>query len=631
MQCRPHRIALAIALLSSPQAFAADEQLPAVVVTATRQPLHVNDSIAGVTVIDRGQIEETPATTLGELLGRQAGIEFTRAGGPGATESVYLRGSNSDHLLVLIDGQRVSSATLGAAALELIPLAQIDHVEILRGTASALYGADALGGVIQIFTRNSDKPGTEFSAGAGNRGSYETSLQHQGRTDAWRYGLSVAGAGTQGINQIRNTDSAYFNADKDGYRNQNASVNAAYDLGDGEIGFRHFLSDSTSKYDTAVVNPVPPWNYLMADADWSMRHEISGTSAWAKKSFTPTWTSSLTVSRGTDEMRSTPSATLGQAHDFFKTRSTQGIWQNDFTLPLGTALVALERLDQAVESTMSYSVASRRISSAVLGWNGDIGKHAIQVNVRVDSNSQFGRKQTQNLGYAYRLTDALKVSMMTGTAFKAPTFNQLYFPAIPGVGIGNPGLKAESAHNQELRVSYNTGQVDASLTYFHKKVRNLINWGDAPAPYFLSPSNIGSATIKGWEGETQVRIGDWSIGGNLTLQDPKDDASGLQLNRRAQTHGLVYVSRQWQQGTARMEATGTGRTFDDPANTRRLGGYGLVNIYVDRKMAPSLTLFGRIENLFDRNYLVSRSNPMFDNSMYYGIGTSFLIGIRYQP
>ncbi|MGE5467954.1 MAG: TonB-dependent receptor domain-containing protein [Ignavibacteria bacterium] len=608
---------------------AADEAT--VVVTATRQPARANQLIAGVAVIDRQQIEESPAQTLGELLGRQPGIQFNRTGGPGGAESVYIRGTNSDHALVLVDGVRVGSATLGTTAFEMIPLSQIERVEILSGPASALYGADALGGVIQIFTRGAGEPGTQAMAGAGNLGTFETSVSHQGVSGQWKYGISAGASGSRGINQIANPDSTFYSPDKDGYRNQNFAVNLAYRFDAGEAGVRYFSSETVNKYDTALWNPtiLPFGGYVNADADWRMHHWVSGSSVWLRNDFSQAWKSTITVSQGVDDTRSTPSANWGEEADLFKTRSNQIVWQNDVTLPVGKLLLGAERLEQQVASTTAYPKTSRTISSLLAGWNGNIGRHSLQANLRRDSNSQFGDKTTHTFGYGYRLTDTLRIAATSGTAFKAPTFNQLYFPPTPGVGIGNANLVPESARSKEVRLAYGTGKVDASLAYFHNHIDNLINWGDAPAPYYLTPTNIGSATIGGWEAAANAAMGDWSAGGSVTLQNPVDDSTNKQLNHRAKRHGAVYLARQYQEWKLRVEATGASYSYDDLANSRKLGGYGLVNLYAERRLSPSLLAFGRVQNLFDKQYVVSRT--FWDNSVYPGVGTTFLVGLRYEP
>jgi vitamin B12 transporter len=616
-------IAVALAAAFNASSQAADEA--AVVVTATRQPQRANELIAGVSVIDRQQIEESPSQTLGELLGRQPGVEFNRTGSQGAPESVYIRGTNSDHALVLVDGIRVGSATLGSTSFETIPLSQIERIEILSGPASALYGADAMGGVIQIFTRATGEAGTQISAGVGNLGTYETSVNHQGNAGPWKYGVSIGGSGSQGISQIRNPDSSYYNADSDGYRNQNALLNLAYRFDGGEAGARYFRSESVNKFDSAI------WNggYVAANADWRMHHWVSGSTVWLKNTISQNWKSTLTLGQGVDDTRSTPSATLGQDADVFKTSNRQITWQNDIALPVGNLLLAAERLAQNVYSTKAYPTTSRTISSLLAGWNGSLGNHSFQVNVRRDNNSQFGAKSTHTAGYGYRITDALRLSATTGTAFKAPTFNQLYFPPVPGVGIGNPNLVPESARSRELRLVYGTGSTDASLAYFHNHISNLINWGDAPAPYFLTPTNLGAATIHGWEASANTRLGDWSTGGNLTLQSPINDDTNKQLNHRSKRHGMVYVGREFEQWKMRVEATGASNTYDDIGNNRKLGGYGLVNLYAEKRLAPSLLLFGRAQNIFNKDYVVSRTSV--GNAIFPGVGTTFFIGLRYEP
>lgn len=605
--------------------------LDPVVVTATRQSQRANEAIAEVTIIDRQDIEQAgPAATLGELLGRTAGVELGRSGGRGADESVFIRGTNSGHALVLLDGMRVSSATTGATALQMIPLSQIDRIEVLRGPASALYGSDAIGGVIQIFTKApSDAPLFAVQIGAGSASTYESSVAHANRIGGLSYSIKAGVSGTQGINAIESPKYPGYNTDRDGYRNSNLNANASYRFGkNAEVGAGFFNSVSTNRYDAYKWDPNAFVN-VDARLDYQMKHRVSGAFAYGSLALTSFWKTTLKVAQGEDRTES-PESVIGDPISFFKTTQNQYTWQNDFKLPLGSALFALERLEQEVDSTKNYALKSRTIDSALLGWNATVGAHAFQANLRTDDNSQFGQHDTWLLGYGYQLAPAWRATASYGTAFKAPTMNDLYFPFTAGVGGGNANLKPEESRNAEASLRFQQGTTQARLTYFRNKINNLIEWTTDPNTYFSSPANVGQAIIDGIEISAGTAVGNWLLNANATFQDPRDTDHHQQLRRRAKAFGLVsatYVAGAFKGG---IEFKAVGGRYDDPhwqtgLNQVHMGGYALTNLFASYTIDKNWQAFARIDNLFDRSYDVARSV-----SVIYGTpGLTAFGGIRY--
>lgn len=606
--------------------------LDPVVVTATRQSQRANEAIAEVTIIERQDIEQVgPAATLGELLGRTAGVEFGRSGGRGADESVFIRGTNSGHALILLDGMRVSSATTGATALQMIPLAQIERIEVLRGPASALYGSDAIGGVIQIFTKApGDAPRLSAQVGAGSASTYETSLAHANRIGNLSYSIKGGISGTQGINAIESPKYPGYNPDRDGYRNSNLNLNASYNFSkDAEVGAGVFNSVSTNRYDAYKWDPNAFVN-VDARLDYQMKHRVSGAFAYASLAPTSFWKSTLKLAQGEDRTES-PESVIGDPVSFFKTTQKQYTWQNDLKLPLGSALVALERLEQEVDSTKNYSRKARTIDSALLGWNAVLGSHAFQANLRSDDNSQFGQRETWLLGYGYQLAPSWRLAGSYGTAFKAPTMNDLYFPFTAGVGSGNANLKPEESRNAEASLRFQQGATQARITYFRNKINNLIEWTTDPNTFFSTPANVGQAIIDGIEISAGTTLGSWLLNANATFQDPRDQDHHQQLRRRAKAFGLVsatYVAGAFRGG---IEFKAVGGRYDDPhwqtgLNQVHMGGYALTNLFANYAFNKEWQAFARVDNLFDRNYDIARST-----SVIYGTpGLSAFAGVRYS-
>lgn len=608
--------------------------LDTVTITATRQAQKANEAIAEVTVIDKSDIEQAgAAATLGELLARTAGIELSRSGPRGADESIFIRGTNGGHTLVLVDGVRVGSATTGTTALQMLPLAQVERIEILRGPGSALYGSDAIGGVIQIFTKtNGDAPRLVVQAGAGNRGEYETSIAHQNRIGQFNYSIKAGAAGGDGINTILSPNYPGYNPDRDGYRKQHLNLNLNYAIRDNvEIGAGYFTANANNQYDAYQYDPgVLPWGAnVNAGKDYRMKHRTSGAYAFLDISPTRNWKSSLRIGQGEDRTES-PESVIGDPISLFKTTQKQYAWQNDIRLPLGTLLVAAERLEQEVDSTKDYASKSRSINSGLLGWNATIGAHSVQANLRADKNSQFGHRNTWLLGYGYQILPGLRLAASHGTAFKAPTMNELYFPTTPGVGGGNPALRPEESKNTELALRYKAAGKSASLTYFRNRIENLIEWTTHPVTYYSTPANVGQVDIEGVELGGGLSAGNWTFNGHATYQDVTDLETGQQLRRRARAFGTlsaIYASGPFRGG---VEWKLVGKRQDDPhwqtrQNQVKMSGYTLLNLFAEYEFARDWKLHGRIDNLFDRDYETAKST----NVLYATPGLTAFAGIRY--
>jgi vitamin B12 transporter len=577
-----------------------------VVVTATRQVQRANELLSDVTVVEREEIAQAgPTATVADILARQPGIEITSRGGPGTTGGVMLRGANSAHTLVLVDGIRVASATLADVSWGFLPLNQIDHIEILRGPASSLYGADAIGGVIQIFTRRGEGPlRTNAEVGVGSWNTSLVSAGLSGSQEGWRYSLQASDNRSHSFSAINNPKNSSYNADKDGFQDSSASASLSYAVASGhELGINLLESDGWNRYDSSPKA-----------SDWKQKQTVSGVSAYSRNRFLPDWTSTLRLGRGTDNSRQfqdgNPSSTL-------RTDQDQIQWQNDIKLPYGTALLAAERLQQKVSGDTAYSVNQRTINSLLAGWNGRFGAHSLQLNARRDDNSQFGGKSTGVLAYGYQLAPAWRANAAYGTAFKAPSFNDLYWP-----GSGNPNLQPERATNREVAVHFEQAGQQASATYYRNRISNLIDW--APGANGLwAPANINNARLTGLTLAYAGNVGAYALRANVDLQDPRDTGTDKLLRYRAEQHAFFAANRsfgRWQWGA---ELSASGKRYNDVANTQVLGGYALVNLQVSYQLEHDLSLFARANNVFDRDYALVRD--------FATPGANVFVGLRYQP
>jgi len=576
--------------------------LPPVAVTASRSVQPLSDLLADLTLIDAESIARAGEGGLAALLQRQPGIEIVTTGGPGSTSGVFLRGANTGHALVLVDGMRVGSSTSGTSPLEAIPLDQIERIEILRGPASSLYGADALGGVIQIFTR---KPGDAFAANArAGYGTYRTdavSAGVSGASGAWRYALQAGHRQSDGFNAIANPANFSFDPDRDGYRSDDASGSAGFRFApEQEISARFLRSRLNAQFDAG-------------DAfDDRTITTVESYQIESRNRVTPYWISRVQAGRSSDDSDSR----TGFGPSRFRTRQRLYAWQSDFELPRGTLIAALERREERVDGDAAFPVTARNTNAVVGIYQLREGAHLAQASVRNDDSSQFGSRTTGGVAYGYLLAAGLRASVSYATAFKPPTFNDLYFP-----GFSNPNLRPETARNAEIALRYARDELNAGIVAYRNRVRDLIVF-ECDADFNCAPQNVADAKLQGVTIELGARRGVLSAKASLDLQSPRDESTGHALPRRARRHAaatLMHDAGSWRAGA---ELVASSARFDDAANTRRMGGYALVNIFVERAFAPRWTLLARLDNALDKRYELAAD--------YNTARASAFVGVRYQ-
>jgi vitamin B12 transporter len=564
----------------------APRPLAPIVVTASRAPQPLLDLVADVTYIAGDEIAQSGAQGLAALLARQPGVEFVQNGGPGATSGVFVRGANAAQTLVLIDGMRVASASSGATALEAIPLDQIDHIEILRGPATSLYGADAIGGVVQVFTRKgANGLSANASAGYGTHGTWNAAAGVAGGDQRARGAVMLAARRSEGFNAIDNRANFAFDPDRDGYRDASVSAQGSLDwAAQQRLSVQYFRSrldnqfDGGDSFDDRTITTLTMWQFASTNR---LREGID---------------SRLYAGDGSD--RSVSKTGFG---DFpFVTRQRQYGWQGDFTLPYGTLTTALERREERGDASPAFEVTRRDTNSVTGVYRLEAGASAVQANLRHDDSSQFGARTTGALAWGYRITPQWRLTASAGTAFRAPTFNDLYFP-----GFSNPDLRPETSRNVEAGVHWTAraGELawQAHAVAFHNRVRDLIVF-ECDANFVCAPDNVADATLRGVElyGDAQWR--DTRVHASFDLQSPTDDASDHLLPRRARRHGVVSVTQTFGAWRLTGETVASSERFDDAENTRRLGGYAIVNVAIEWTATPQTVLFVRADNVFDRHY-----------------------------
>jgi vitamin B12 transporter len=600
-------VAAALTVLVAPFALAQSPEQE-VVVTATRLPQPRSQTLQPVTIITSEDIARAGQQTLVEVLQALGGVEIASNGGFGQPSSVFMRGANSSHTLVLVDGMRIGSATLGTTALENIPVSQIERIEVVPGQLSSLYGSDAIGGVIQVFTKSGKyAPSASAAAGVGTYGVVSASAGANrtiGNTD---YSLSVGYFGSRGFDATK-PGAFGHDPDTDGYRNGNFSGKIAHHLdARNELGLTLFGSDGRTHFDNdPTIDPV--------------NHQtLSAFSVYSSNQITDAWQSLLRAGQGQDK-----STTSGVFPSFFGTKQPQYTWQNNIKFGPGTVIAGAEYLQQRVTSDSTFTQNQRTIKSGFAGYVGTYEKQDWQANVREDDNSQFGSHTTGLLGYAYRLTSELRLRVGAGTAFKAPTFNDLYAVDPTGSFIPNPNLRPERSRSMEAGLNYQVGANRFSATYFENRITDLVVFVSDPVTFVGTVQNLASARINGTELGYQGVYSEVRVNAQVTLQNPVDDSTGLLLPRRAKEHGSLAVNRTSGPWTLGTEVVASSARFDQAGENEgtRMHGYGLVNLTAIYGLDREWSIRVRWNNVFDREYELAQN---FNTP-----GSNVFVAVQYQ-
>jgi vitamin B12 transporter len=601
--------AVAAAVLPSLVVAQVANPLAPVAVTATRSVQPIADLLADLTVIGREELQRSGAQSLTEVLQRQPGVEITMNGGPGSTSGAFIRGANRGQTLVLIDGLRVGSSSVGATSLEAIPLDQIERVEILRGPASSLYGADAIGGVIQVFTRRAqgDTLGGSAQAGYGTYDTVNGSATLRGGSGPFSFSVTGGGTRSNGFNAIENPQNFSYNPDRDGYESANVGANAVLAWGTGqELAAQYFRNRLDNSFDAGA--PYFDDRTVTILEAWS----VTSRNRLAEK-----WLSTLTLGEGSDDSVSTTS--YGESP--FKTTQRQYAWQNDLTLPLGLLSVAFERREERLATDSDFAVTQRNTNSVTGVYQLKHESFALQANLRYDNSSQYGSETTGGIAIGYRPAPAWRVTAGYSTGFRAPSFNDLYFPF-----FSNPDLVPETARNTEVAVYWTASRGDArwearAIGYYNQ-VDDLIVF-QCDAFFNCRPENVANATLKGVTLGLDFTWRDTRVTGSLDLQRPEDDRTGNLLPRRAREHGALMVLQQAGPVQVGVEFVASSLRYDDAANTRKMGGYGIVNLTLDWPFARGWSLLVRGNNVFDKNYQLAAD--------YATGGAQVYAGVRWSP
>ncbi len=571
----------------------AAEQSP-IIVTATRTAQTADETIAPVIVIKREQIESNPNAALSDLLRMHAGIDIGRNGGPGQQTSIFMRGTESNHTLVMIDGVKINPGTLGTPAIQNLNLNLVEQIEIVKGPRSTLYGSDAIGGVINIITRKG-KEGSQYNVNAGY-GSFNTKtvgFSSHNKQDDTAAGITVEATESDGY-AIRTTSPI-----ERGYDNLNIHLYGKKRMGTTDFKVSHWNASGKSEYLDFFLNPV--------DQDF----ENSTTSLDATNNITADWLIKVKISHTEDNIEQ------NQSVDFATTKRDVFDWQND--IQLGDAQLLTAGIYLSNEKTKASSFGTNYDESTIINavyLQDDIlfGNNHIIAGVRHTNHETFGSHNTGSIDYSFQLNKSIKIIAGIASGFRSPDSTDRFGSS------GNPNLKPEESTNTEIGIHYDIGtKHNIRLNHFNNEITNLIEYDLATSMM----QNIDEAQIRGTEINYQLAVDHWSIKASAILQKPENKATGAVLSRRSEasyTFSIYYKSEDLKVG---LDMLHTDERDNSAYDSTILDSYTLVNLGAQYSVTKNLFLKGRIENLFDEDYELASTYRSPERSYYINLAYVF--------
>lgn len=566
----------------------AEEQSP-IIVTATRTAQTVDDSLASVTVITQKEIEQQQANDLRELLTAISGIDMTNNGGMGKATSMFMRGTSSSHVLVMIDGIKIGSATNGNIAFQHIPVSQIERIEIVRGPRSSLYGSEAVGGVIQIFTKKGktqEQANLEISYGSFSTNKIAAGVS--GKAGNTSYSINANHLKTAGFDAKTGTET-----DNDGYNNNSVTFNVAHQISKtSSLNLNTMRASGHSEYDGFYNNK----DYVQQTT--GLQYTVAPLTNWNMK---------INISESRDESDNFSGLTFKTRYN--TTRDNYS-WQNDINIGSNQMLtLGVDYQNDKIKSTTAYNETSRNNTAGFVQhqWNGS--DNDLQVALRSDNNEAFGTHTTSNIAWGHNFSNTSRIISSYGTAFKAPTFNDLYWP-----GAGNINLKPEESKTAEIELRKTHSWGKTSVSVYNTQIENLISgW---------PPTNVNKAEINGLEIRLNTKLAGWNTKAEISILDPRDKDSDKILQRRAQQSLRLDMDKTAGKWTSGFSFVGQGYRYDDTANSNKISGYGIINLRASYAFTKKTSIKWKIENLFDKEYETAKG--------YNNAGINGLISIVYQ-
>ena len=572
--------------------------LEPVIVTATRTESPAAEILASVELIHGDDLIRQPAADLGDALRMVPGVEVVRLGGPGQQTSLFLRGTESNHVLVLVDGLRINPGTIGSASIQNIAPEFVERVEVVKGPRSTLYGSDAIGGVVNVITRRAADEGASVQAGFGSYDTQSASFSAGAGSERAEASIAASWLDSAGF-PTRTGDSS----DR-GYENSSFTASAGADAGPVKLGLRAWYATGTSEYSDFFVTPVD--------------QDFEDSALTASASFTPSaaWSSRLALGHAVDELKQ------NQSPDFLDTRRSTVDWQNDVELSERQTLTAGLLWQDEKADAESFGLpyrADTTTSQFYLQDQAAVGAHRLLLGAAYTDHETFGGHATWNAEYGFGFAGGALLSIAAGTAFRAPDATDLY-----GFG-GNPELDPEESQSYELSYRQPIGERQSvSLAAFRNDIDGLIEFFVTDPDTFEGENrNVAKARVDGIEAVWQYDGLHWASRASMTLQDPRDRTNDTRLLRRARENFTAAVVRRFGKHEIAVDLLYAGDRLDvGPTGPIGLPAYWLANLSGRISLGPRFTLLARMENLFDEDYELA--------SGYNTMGRSLFAALRYE-
>tara|TARA_R110002096_G_scaffold168798_6_gene340069 strand:+ start:3679 stop:5502 length:1824 start_codon:yes stop_codon:yes gene_type:complete len=594
------------AALSLTQSIAVAED-DAMVVTATRTAQTADQTLASVSVVTKEDIDKYQYKTLAEAIGGLSGVTITNAGGLGKQTAIFLRGTESNHTQVLLNGAKLATNAFGAPQMEHIPLNQVERIELVRGPQSGLYGSGSIGGTIQIFTKKGAGEVTPFlSVGFGTHDTKETAFGVSGGDSTSWYNLSGGYNETNGFNTCDGRSGTLFigcfatEPDKDAYRNANTSIRIGHRFANTyEVELFSLYSEGESEYD-GYFNTT---DFLQHTFGTNVSIDV-----------TDVWRIKATLSQGrieSDNKGAFASSFADNQQDHFSI-------QNDIQLSDSHLLtIGYDYEDDKIEESSGFSTTQRHSNAVFAQLLGEYASNNYQLALRTEEDEQFGSHLTGNMAWGTALSEKLRLNASFGTAFVAPALIDLYYPY-----GANPNLDPERSKSFELGLVGKHADITWSANAYRTKIKDLIELDG-----FWVPQNISQALIKGIELQAATKLAGINVDGQFSWIDPENTSGGVNdgnvLPRRAEQTFTLNASKAFGNFSLASKVFTSGRRFDDAANTRHLAGYTTFDVVGAYKINKDLTAQVKVSNLFNEEYETV--------SGYNTDGTNIFFSVSYQP
>lgn len=586
---------------AAPSASSPDQPQPEVVVTAARTATAVHEALPDVTVITRAQIEAmAPGRSVAEVLQRLGGVQINSNGGRGQSQSVFIRGAESRHTLLLIDGARHGSATQGAPSLANLPLEMIERIEVVKGPASALYGSEAIGGVIQIFTRRGtaqDQPlkgSASVTLGANSHRAAQASLR--GAQNGWDYQLGMSRVLDKGFS-AQNAQGYGFEADRDGIGQTSWQAALGYSWQPGWRADASLLrTEGRVRFDSGA-------NYSPFVDMTTQVGRVALQGALSER-----WQSTLSLSESVDEFANRNGSWNSRA----KTTQTELKWEQHIDTAWGTALLGTERLTQKVDEGAPVATpTSRSINAVLAGLTGSHGAHSWQLSARHDDNSQFGGANTYGAHYGLQVLPGMRLHAGAGRSMRAPSFQDLYAQFGGGGWDGNPALTPEKSRSYEFGAQLQRGAHSAKWVRYDNRVSDLIAAGSGGVQHKVNVP--GETRLRGWTAEYAWRQQGWEV---TTAYDwlKARQADGQVPVGRATSQWRVGVDKALGAWTLGASAIRVGDRRDYSGVT--LASYATLDVSARYRFAPDWSVQARVANVTDRDYTIAQGYNTLGRAAY---------------